>query len=135
MRQQKAQIQAAQRTHLQLFTVPKSIQAMPMITKLGKMTGFLPKIKRHDDANTELLWGLLHVKIINCRGLRNYDRLGLRNIVKRSSDKSDPYVQAFLEDYRLLCVDHMLPIDLSFMPHSSNRWFTSVSFSQENTPH
>jgi len=49
----------------------------------------------------ELLWGVLHIKIVECRGLRNKDRNTFRSMVC-VSDLSDPYVTAWLEDYRLL---------------------------------
>ncbi|KAL7439967.1 hypothetical protein ACHAXM_012152 [Skeletonema potamos] len=48
---------------------------------------------------------MLHIKIIQCKNLRNLDRMGIRNVTTlfgRKCDKSDPYVTAFLEDYRLL---------------------------------
>ena len=55
-------------------------------------------------SSTHLLWGLLHVKIIRCSDLRNLDRLGVVTtlLTKRKMDKSDPYVTAFIGDYRLL---------------------------------
>ena len=57
----------------------------------------------HKDAGGDVLWGLLHIKIIKCQGLRNLDRLGIKNLItKRKMDKSDPYVMAFIGDYRLL---------------------------------
>ena len=55
-------------------------------------------------SSTHLLWGLLHVKVIRCSDLRNLDRLGVVTtlLTKRKMDKSDPYVTAFIGDYRLL---------------------------------
>lgn len=55
------------------------------------------------DTSGHVLWGLLHIKIIRCEGLRNLDRLGIKSLItKRKMDKSDPYVMAFIDDYRLL---------------------------------
>ena len=58
----------------------------------------------HDNSKSgkHLLWGLLHIKIIGCTKLRNLDRLGVKSLLtKRKMDKSDPYVTAFINDYRL----------------------------------
>lgn len=63
----------------------------------------LSKVFNKDGASSGLLWGILHIKIIRCKGLRNLDRLGLKTmIMKRKQDKSDPYVTAFINDHRLL---------------------------------
>ena len=64
----------------------------------------LSKIFRKNNGNAEILWGLLHIRIIKCVGLRNADRLGsvFTTISKGRLDKSDPYVEAFLDEYRLL---------------------------------
>ena len=65
-------------------------------------------MKRDSDACT--LWGMLHIKIIQCTNLRNLDRMGIKNmraVIGRERDKSDPYVTAFLDDYRLLKTRHI----------------------------
>jgi phospholipase D1/2 len=67
-------------------------------------------MKRDDSADSCILWGMLHIKIIQCNGLRNLDRMGVKNVTAlfgRQRDKSDPYVTAFLEDYRLLKTRHI----------------------------
>lgn len=61
----------------------------------------------HKEGSSQLLWGLLHIKIIRCTKLRNLDRLGVKSLLtKRKMDKSDPYVTAFIDDYRLLKTRH-----------------------------
>jgi len=68
-------------------------------TKLAVMS----KIFHERDSNDCVFWGVLHIKIIQCKNLRNLDRLGLTSLItKRKRDKSDPYVTAFIGDYRLL---------------------------------
>ena len=57
----------------------------------------LSKIFRRNDSGAKILWGLLHIRIIKCVGLRNADRLGsIFTIAKGRLDKSDPYVEAFI---------------------------------------
>ncbi|KAL7538619.1 hypothetical protein ACHAXR_008689 [Thalassiosira sp. AJA248-18] len=68
----------------------------------------LSKVFKRGDPNSEMLWGVLHIKIIKCNGLRNLDRLGVTSLLlKRKRDKSDPYVTAFINDYRLLKTKHI----------------------------
>ena len=64
----------------------------------------LNKIFHRDSSNAHILWGMLHIKIIKCVGLRNTDRVvGLvSTFTKGRIDKSDPYVEAYLDEYRLL---------------------------------
>ena len=54
----------------------------------------------------EMVWGLLHIKIIACVGLRNLDTLANLNVfgalTRGKRDVSDPYVEAFVDGYRLL---------------------------------
>jgi len=54
----------------------------------------------------EMVWGLLHIKIIACVGLRNLDTLANFNVfgalTRGKRDVSDPYVEAFVDGYRLL---------------------------------
>ena len=44
-----------------------------------------------------MLWGLLHIKIIKCEKLRDADA----SLFNRR-DKSDPYVEAYIDGYRLV---------------------------------
>jgi len=63
----------------------------------------MTKLFKAPTSESAILWGLLHIKIVRCKNLRNLDKLGLKSlIVKRKKDLSDPYVTAWLEDYRLL---------------------------------
>jgi phospholipase D1/2 len=64
----------------------------------------LSKIFHRDSSNARMLWGLLHIKIIKCVGLRNTDRVAglVSTFTKGRIDKSDPYVEAYLDEYRLL---------------------------------
>jgi phospholipase D1/2 len=57
-----------------------------------------------DNSDGEMLWGLLHIKIVKCVKLRNLDRLSNFTIgaLRGKKDKSDPYVEAFIDEYRLL---------------------------------
>ncbi len=48
----------------------------------------------------ELIWGVLHIKIIECQGLRNKDKNTFRSIAC-VPDLSDPYVTAWLG---MMCV-------------------------------
>lgn len=65
-----------------------------------------------DDSTSGTLWGLLHIKIVKCTGLRNLDRLGVKSLLtKRKFDKSDPYVTVFINDYRL-CKTRYIDDDL-----------------------
>ena len=62
--------------------------------------------KVEDDKH--LLWGLLHVKVIGCKKLRNLDGMNVRSLLsKRKKDLSDPYVTSILGDYRLLKTKHI----------------------------
>lgn len=66
------------------------------------------KLMRRDSSTDECtLWGMLHIRIIRCTDLKNLDKLGIRNLGMRNQDKSDPYVTAYLEDYRLLKTRHI----------------------------
>mmetsp|Transcript_3912 Transcript_3912/g.8266 ORF Transcript_3912/g.8266 Transcript_3912/m.8266 type:complete len:861 (-) Transcript_3912:135-2717(-) len=57
----------------------------------------------HEEDSKKVLWGIVHIKIIECKKLRNLDRLGVTSLLtKRRRDKSDPYVTAYINDYRLL---------------------------------
>mmetsp|Transcript_13099 Transcript_13099/g.28296 ORF Transcript_13099/g.28296 Transcript_13099/m.28296 type:complete len:915 (-) Transcript_13099:135-2879(-) len=82
--------------------------AMPMHAHLDKAAeatklAVMSKIFHERDSNDCVFWGVLHIKIIQCKKLRNLDRLGLTSLItKRKRDKSDPYVTAFIGDYRLL---------------------------------
>lgn len=79
----------------------------------------------HKGDDSKILWGLLHVKIIKCAGLRNLDRLGFaRLLTKRKFDKSDPYVLAFLDDYRILKTRH---IDDNLDPVFDEEFFCPVA--------
>ena len=51
-----------------------------------------------------MLWGILHIKIIKCVGLRNLDKLSNLSFgaLRGKRDLSDPYVEAFIDHYRLL---------------------------------
>ena len=65
----------------------------------------LAKIFGRGKGNGEMLWGLLHIKIVKCERLRDKD--GLRNfnlgrLTRGTADKSDPYVEAYVQNYRLL---------------------------------
>ena len=67
----------------------------------------LDKMLSDGNDATATLWGMLHVKIIKCEKLRNLDRLGVHKIITTGKrDKSDPYVMAFVNDYRLLKTRH-----------------------------
>ena len=72
----------------------------------------LRKVFHKGDSNKELLWGLLHIKIIRCQKLRNLDKFGVKTLLTTGKlDKSDPYVTVFIDDYRLLkttCFDNDL---------------------------
>mmetsp|Transcript_34445 Transcript_34445/g.83349 ORF Transcript_34445/g.83349 Transcript_34445/m.83349 type:complete len:864 (-) Transcript_34445:285-2876(-) len=58
---------------------------------------------RRGKDGSKMLYGLLHIKIMNCKHLRNLDRLGITKLIlTQKMDKSDPYVMAFIDDYRLL---------------------------------
>jgi len=60
------------------------------------------------EGSGHLLHGMLHVRIIQCKGLRNFDRLGVRELLRTGKqDKSDPYVTAWIGDYRLLKTKHI----------------------------
>lgn len=64
------------------------------------------KLFSSESSSAVLLHGLLHIKIIKCTNLRNFDRVG--NLFKfHKKDKSDPYVNAYLEDYRLIKTRHI----------------------------
>ena len=68
----------------------------------AKKNELLDKLFHDNSKSKHLLWGLLHIKIIGCTKLRNLDRLGVKSLLtKRKMDKSDPYVTAFINDYRL----------------------------------
>jgi len=62
----------------------------------------LAKIFGKDKGDGEILWGLLHIKIIKCVGLRNLDSSLSLAALRGKRDKSDPYVVAFIDGYRLL---------------------------------
>jgi len=67
----------------------------------------LNKVFQRGD-NSRLLWGLLHIKIVGCTKLRNLDKLGLASLLMKGQvDKSDPYVLAFIGDYRILKTRHI----------------------------
>jgi len=73
----------------------------------------------------EVLWGLLHIKIIKCQGLRNLDHLGVKTLItKRRMDKSDPYVMAFIGQYRLLKTRY---IDDDLDPEFNEQFFCPVA--------
>jgi len=78
----------------------------------GRKNALFDKVFHHNGSGGKLLWGLLHVKIIRCKKLRNLDRLNVASIIRTGRvDKSDPYVTAFIGDYRLLktkCIDNDL---------------------------
>jgi len=81
----------------------------------------------HDNSKSgkHLLWGLLHIKIIGCTKLRNLDRLGVKSLLtKRKMDKSDPYVTAFINDYRL-CKTKYIDDDLD--PIFNEEFYCPVS--------
>ncbi|KAL7542741.1 hypothetical protein ACHAWF_007244 [Thalassiosira exigua] len=60
------------------------------------------------DSSEAILYGLLHIKIIKCMGLRNLDRLGAMSLLtKRAMDKSDPYVTVHINSYRLCKTRHI----------------------------
>lgn len=89
----------------------------------------LNKIFHKDDTKSEILWGLLHIKIIKCRGLRNLDRLGVKTLItKRTRDKSDPYVTVFIDDYRLCKTRH---IDDDLDPEFNEEFFCPVAHMTE----
>ena len=74
------------------------------------MAAVFNKLMKRDSDDACTIWGMLHIKIIQCTNLRNLDRLGIKNIkaiIGKDRDKSDPYVTAFLEDYRLLKTRHI----------------------------
>ena len=76
----------------------------------NKVNDKVNKLMRKDNSVCTL-WGMLHIKIIKCSNLKNLDRMGIKNFTavlgKEHRDKSDPYVSAFLEDYRLLKTRHI----------------------------
>ena len=60
------------------------------------------------EGDKHLLWGLLHIKVVGCKKLRNLDGMHVRSLLsKRKKDLSDPCVTAFLGDYRLLKTKHV----------------------------
>ena len=78
--------------------------------KRTKNAIFQKLMKNDSSVNSCTLWGLLHIRIIKCNNLRNLDSLNIKNVKAlfgRQRDKSDPYVTAFLEDYRLLKTRHI----------------------------
>ncbi len=86
-------------THLrQAAEAAKELQARAAQNEI------LSKIFHKEDSNAQILWGLLHIKIVKCVGLRNTDRLAgvLTTLTRGKKDKSDPYVEAYLDEYRLL---------------------------------
>ena len=65
----------------------------------------LAKIFGRGKGNGEMLWGLLHIKIVKCERLRDVDGLrhfNLGRLTRGTADKSDPYIEAFIQNYRLL---------------------------------
>ena len=62
----------------------------------------LAKVFGKDKGDGEMLWGLLHIKIIKCVGLRNLDSSLSLAALRGKRDKSDPYVVAFIDGYRVL---------------------------------
>ncbi len=78
--------------------------------KRTKNAIFQKLMKNDSSVNSCTLWGLLRIRIIKCNNLRNLDSLNIKNVKAlfgRQRDKSDPYVTAFLEDYRLLKTRHI----------------------------
>ena len=93
----------------------------------------LPHALRHkimsggNEGSTEghLLYGMLHVKIVGCKGLINSDRFNVGSLLRnRKQDKSDPYVTAFIGDYRLLKTKH---IDDDLNPEFNEEFYCQVS--------
>mmetsp|Transcript_12219 Transcript_12219/g.26305 ORF Transcript_12219/g.26305 Transcript_12219/m.26305 type:complete len:916 (-) Transcript_12219:216-2963(-) len=91
--------------------------AMPMHAHLDKAAeatklAVMSKIFHERDSNDCVFWGVLHIKIIQCKKLRNLDRFHAASIIRTGRvDKSDPYVVAFIGEYRLLktrCIDNDL---------------------------
>jgi len=77
--------------------IPRSIKRQTKYTANKLYT----KLFSSESSSAVLLHGLLHIKIVKCTKLRNFDRGG--NLMKlHKRDKSDPYVIANLEDYRLI---------------------------------
>jgi len=86
-------------THLRSFAEA----AVDDLQARAAQNEILSKIFHKDNSNAQMLWGLLHIKIIKCVGLRNTDRIaGVLSTLKGKIDKSDPYVEAYLDEYRLL---------------------------------
>ena len=78
--------------------VSSTRNSLPAKNKLSSMVHYVK------EGDGELLWGLLHIKIIKCEKLRDRDDASnlLGAITKGTADKSDPYVEAYVQDYRLL---------------------------------